>query len=137
MARGKVVSQEEYETLAALRYHLRQFLRFSEDAAKQVGLAPQQHQALLTIKGFPERDCVTISELAERLQIKHQSAVGLVNRLVAQDLVVRQSATEDRRQVYITLTSRGSELLLELTAAHHEELRRMRATFQGLLDRIA
>lgn len=52
MARGKVVSQEEYETLAALRYHLRQFLRFSEDAAKQVGLAPQQHQALLTIKGF-------------------------------------------------------------------------------------
>src|SRR6476659_1509253 len=85
------VSQEEYETLAAFRYQLRQFLRFSEEAAKSVGLTPQQNQALLTIKGFPARDYVTIGELAEWLQIKHHSAVGLVNRLVAQDLVTRKA----------------------------------------------
>jgi len=132
----RVVSQEEYETLAAFRYHLRQFLRFSEEAAKHVGLAPQQHQALLTIKGFPGRDYVTVSELAEWLQIKHHSAVGLVNRLVAQGLVIRQSATEDRRQVYIALTPHGIELLSELTTAHQEEIRRMRATLRELLDRI-
>ena len=59
------VSQDEYETLAAFRYHLRRFLHFSEEAAQRVGLTPQQHQAMLTIKGFPGRDYVTIGELAE------------------------------------------------------------------------
>jgi DNA-binding MarR family transcriptional regulator len=130
------ISQAEYETLAAFRYQMRQFLRFSEEAAQSVGLAPQQHQALLTIKGFPGRDYVTVSELAEWLQIKHHSAVGLVNRLVAQELVVRQPGTGDRRQVYITLTPRGIDLLSELTVAHKEEVRRMRATLQELLNRI-
>jgi DNA-binding MarR family transcriptional regulator len=115
---------------------MRQFLRFSEEAALSVGLTPQQHQALLTIKGFPGRDYVTIGELAEWLQIKHHSAVGLVNRLVTQDLVVRQSASEDRRQVYIALTARGAELLSELTATHKEEIQRMRTTLQDLLDQI-
>lgn len=131
-----MVSQTEYETLAAFRYQLRQFLRFSEKAAQRVGLTPQQHQALLTIKGFPGRDYVTIGELAEWLQVKHHSAVGLVNRLVAQELVMRQSSTEDRRQVYITLTPRGTELLSELTAAHKEEVRRIRVTLQELLERL-
>lgn len=136
MAAKNVVSQEEYETLATFRYQLRRFLRFSEAAARRVGLTPQQHQALLAIKGFPERDYVTIGELAERLQIKHHSAVGLVDRLVAQELVTREAATEDRRQVYITLTARGTELLSELTVAHKEELRRMGVTLQKLLEQI-
>ncbi len=130
------MTQEEYETLAAFRYHLRQFLRFSEEAAQNVGLTPQQHQALLTIKGFPARDYVTIGELAEWLQIKHHSAVGLVNRLVAQELVTRKAALEDRRQVFITLTPQGTDLLSELTAAHKEEVRRIRITLQELLDRL-
>ena len=130
------VSQEEYETLAAFRYQLRLFTHFSEAAAHRVGLTPQQHQALLAIKGFPERDYVTIGELAERLQIKHHSAVGLVDRLVAQELVIREAATEDRRQVYISLTARGMELLSELTVAHKEELRRMSVILQKLLEQI-
>ena len=131
-----VVTQEEYETLAAFRYQLRQFLRFSEEAAQSVGLTPQQHQALLTIKGFPARDYVTIGELAEWLQIKHHSAVGLVNRLVAQKLVTRMTGVEDRRQVYITLTPQGTHILSELTAAHKEEVQRIRSTLQQLLDRL-
>jgi DNA-binding MarR family transcriptional regulator len=115
---------------------LRQFLRFSEEAAQSVGLTPQQHQALLTIKGFPTRDYVTIGELAEWLQIKHHSAVGLVNRLVAQELVTRKAGIEDRRQVCITLTPQGTHILSELTAAHKEEVQRIRSTLQQLLDRL-
>lgn len=134
--KNSVISQEEYETLAAFRYHLRQFLRFSEEAAQKVGLTPQQHQALLAIKGFPGRDYVTMGELADRLQIKHHSAVGLVNRLVAQGYVIRTAASADRRQVYITLTPRGTNLLSELTAAHRDEIRRMRAILQILLERL-
>ncbi len=134
--KNREITQSEYETLAAFRYQLRQFMRFSEEAALNLGLTPQQHQALLTIKGFPGRDYVTVTELADRLQIKHHSAVGLVNRLVAQELVERVRATEDRRQVYIALTARGTELLSELTAAHQEEIRQMRPTLQQLLGQI-
>src|SRR5512147_3089012 len=104
------VSKDQYEGLAAFRYAIRQFLRFSEEAVLAVGLTPQQHQALLAIKGFPGRDTITIGELAERLQIKHHSAVGLVDRLVSQGLVVRQPAADDRRQVFLCITPHGTGL---------------------------
>src|ERR1051326_2195953 len=81
--RRQKVARVQYATLAALRFALRQFLRFSEEAAQKAGITPQQHQALLAIKGFPERDEVTIGELAERLKLRHQTTVELVDRLAA------------------------------------------------------
>ena len=76
MAKTKQLSKSQYELLAAFRYALRQFLHFSEEAARAAGITPQQHQALLAVKGFPGRDCVTVGELAERLQLRHHSAAG-------------------------------------------------------------
>src|SRR5689334_6378191 len=124
------VSDREYEMLASFRHTLRRFLSFSEEAARVVGLTPQQHQAMLAIKGFQGRDGtrrgeMTIGDLAEALQIKHHSAVGLVDRLVDQGLAARLQAAEDRRQVLVTLTSHGLGLLAELTSAHRRELRRV------------
>jgi DNA-binding MarR family transcriptional regulator len=130
------ITKAEFETLAAFRHAVRQFLRFSEEAAQAVGLTPQQHQTLLSIRGFPGRDHVTISELAERLQIRHHSAVGLVDRLVAEGLVKREPATADRRQVYVTLTRRGSDVLEQLSAAHREELRRIGPQLHQLLEQL-
>ncbi len=127
------VTQSEYEALASFRYALRQFQRFSENAAQAVGLTPHQHQALLAIKGFPGRERLTLGELAERLQIRHHSAVGLADRLVAQGLVVRQPSRTDRRQVYVALSRKGLDLLERLSAAHKEELRRMGPELQRLL----
>jgi DNA-binding MarR family transcriptional regulator len=122
--------------LADFRYALRQFLRFSETAARQIGITPQQHQVLLAIAGFPGRDQITMSELAERLQIQHHSAVGLVNRLAAQGLVGREPGTEDRRQVYVSLTPAGSQILAQLSAAHREELRRIGPQLHLILDQL-
>ncbi len=119
------ITQAELEALSTFRYALRQFLRFSDEAARGVGLTPQQHQALLSIQGFPGRDRVTMGELAERLQIRHHSAVGLANRLVALKLVQREAGQEDRRQVYVRLTAKGAALLEKLSQAHREELRRL------------
>lgn len=130
------LSKTEYQLLAAFRYALRKFLRFSEEAARTLGLEPQQHQALLAIKGFPDREQVTISELAERLQIRHHSAVGLVNRLVDLDLVVREVAVTDRRQVYITLTPHGEALLEQLSLVHKTELQRLGPELQAVLARL-
>jgi DNA-binding MarR family transcriptional regulator len=133
----KPVSKTEYEMLAAFRYALRQFLRFSERAARKIGLTPQQHQALLSIKGFPGRDYIAIGELAERLQIRSHSTVGLVNRLESQGLVGREPATVDRRQVYISLTPYGAEVLEQLSVAHREELRRIKSQLGLLLEALA
>jgi DNA-binding MarR family transcriptional regulator len=131
------VRDEEYEQLAAFRYALRRFLSFSEQAARQAGVTPQQYLALLAVRGFPGRRQVTISELAERLKIRHHSAVGLVNRLVSQGLMVRTPNTDDRRQVFAALTPRGAELLDRLAAAHRDQLRRIEPELTAALERLA
>ena len=130
------ISKADYEILASFRYALRQFLHFSEEAAEALGLTPQQHQALLAIRGFPERDRVTVGELAERLQVRHHSAVGLVDRLVAQKLVTRELAEDDRRQVYVALTSHGLGILEQLSNVHRAELRRIGPQITQLLTQL-
>ncbi len=130
------VSKTDYETLAAFRHALRQFLHFSEEAAGKVSLTPHQHQALLAIKGYPGRDYVTIGELAERLQIRHHSAVGLVDRLEVQNLVARRAAEIDRRQVYVTVTPHGLTLLERLSATHRAELQRIGPRLSELLAQL-
>lgn len=136
MAARKKLSKTQYENLAAFRYALRQFLRFSEDAALQAGIKPQQHQALLAIKGFPGRDAVTVGELAERLQLRHHSAVELVDRLVGLRLVTREASEVDRRQVHVRLTAQGEQILDKLSASHEEQLRRIGPELSSLLQRL-
>lgn len=130
------ITKTDYEALAALRYRLRQFLHFSEEAAHAVGLTPQQHQALLAIKGFPSRDRMTVGELAERLQIRHQSAVGLADRLAANNLVRRKTNAGDRRRVNLALTAYGEKVLENLSASHRAQLRRIGPEIETLLKRL-
>lgn len=115
--------------LAWFRYTLRRFLRFSEKAARACGVTPQQHQLMLGIAGFTERGRATISELAEFLQERNNSVVGLVERAAESGLVKRRAGKTDRRQVVVTLTPRGEEILSTLTYLHHDEARRLRAGF--------
>ena len=103
----------------------------------KVGLTPQQYQALLAIHGFPGRDRVKVGELAQRLQLHHHSAVGLVDRLMAKGLAVRERSTEDRRQVFIQLTTRGVRILQRVSAANRSELQRLRPQLIRLLGRMA
>jgi DNA-binding MarR family transcriptional regulator len=131
------ITPAEYRTLAEMRYAVRRFLRFSEDAAQAVGLAPQQHQALLVIKGDPGPEPLTIGLLADRLQIRPHSAVGLTDRLVARRLVSRRTDRVDRRQVRLHLTSRGEKILEVLTVAHREHLRRLAPELAALFRRLS
>ena len=126
----------DYETLAEFRYLLRQFGAFSEDAARQAELTVQQHQALLAIKGFPGREELTVGELAERLNLKHHSVVGLVDRLMGRGLIQRRHDAMDRRRVLIALSAKAETLLLTLTLAHRDELRRLAPLLRALLQRV-
>jgi DNA-binding MarR family transcriptional regulator len=110
--------------LARFRYHLRQFLRFSEKAARAAGITPQQHQLLLGIAGHgPGR--ANIGELAEFLQERHNAVVGLVDRAARSGLVRKEHGEDDRRFVCVHLTRRGAALLAQLSQLHREEAGRL------------
>jgi DNA-binding MarR family transcriptional regulator len=112
--------------LALFRYALRKFLRFSENAARQCGVTPQQHQLMLGVAGYTGRGSATVSELAEFLQERHHSVVGLVERAVQNGLVRRVQGTTDRRFVVVSLTRRGEEVLSKLAKLHQEEAKRVK-----------
>ena len=115
----------DYAQLAAFRHALRGFLHFSEAAAAAEGLTSQHYQAMLILRGWPNDEPVSISDLAQQLLIKHNSAVGLVDRLVGRGLVVRHPSTVDRRKVELRLSPQGRRVLAELAAMHRGELRRI------------
>jgi DNA-binding MarR family transcriptional regulator len=114
--------KSDFEALAAFRYRLRRFMRFSEDACHAQGITPLQYQLLLQTKGFPGRQWASITELAERLQAKHHGVVALVTRCEALGLVRRVDSSSDMRQVEIHLTAQGEERVEQLARLHRAEL---------------
>ena len=129
------VSDADYLTLAAFRAALRGFLRVSEDLAHDLGLTPQQHQALLAVRGYPGGD-PTVGQLAQRLQVHHNSAVGLVTRLAKQGYVRREASKEDLRRMHVSLTPKGHGVLDKLTEAHRIELRKIGPEIVQLLAEL-
>ena len=125
-----MISKQEYERLAAFRYQLRRFLRFSEDTVHQYGVTHLQYLLLLQLKGFPGREWATISELAERLQAHHHGVVSLVTRCEQHGLVVKTKDAADKREVHVHLTEEGERLLAILARLHRDEL----TTLQGIFD---
>jgi len=120
--------------LASFRYQIRKFLRFSESAARAAGITPQQHQLMLGIAGFNGTGRATVSELAEFLQERHHSVVGLIDRAVAGGLVRRAEDASDGRVVVVVLTNHGRSLLKKLSLEHRSELARLRARLRMPAD---
>jgi DNA-binding MarR family transcriptional regulator len=113
--------------VALFRYELRLFLRFSERAARECGVTPQQHQLLLGLAGFTKSGFATITELAEFLQERHNAVVGLVERAVERGLVRKDRSSDDHRMVRVRITRAGAAVLKKLTRLHLDDLRRVRA----------
>jgi DNA-binding MarR family transcriptional regulator len=119
-------SQSDIRNLARFRHALRKFLSFSEQVARRAGLTPQQHLLLLGVAGFTDKDCATVGDIADFLQVRHHSAVGLIDRAEAAGLVRREVNPDDQRVVYVSLTPIGSRKLRMLTALHRKELSGLR-----------
>lgn len=122
----------DYAALAEFRYQLRLFLRFSEEAARRAGLEPQQHQLLLAAKGAPEDVRVTVGYLSERLQLRQNSTVELVDRLEKKGLVRRRRDAEDRRRVIVEVTAKGERVLARLSLHHLETVASARGLVRAL-----
>jgi DNA-binding MarR family transcriptional regulator len=120
--RRKELGSEEYRALADFRYQIRRFLHFSEQAAGNEGIEPQQHQMMLAIRGLEAADAPTVGQLAEYMLIRHHSAVGLIDRLEKRGFAGRERSTGDRRRATVRLTDEGSAVLERLAGAHRAEM---------------
>jgi DNA-binding MarR family transcriptional regulator len=135
-AQEQELDDADYGALAQFRRSIREFLSFSEDAAKKSGLTPQQHQAILAIRGTPPEKGFSVGDLAAHLMIQHHSAVELVNRLVSAGLAERTVAQEDRRRMNLSLTRQAHDLLEQLSWAHLSELRRRGPELADVLNKL-
>jgi DNA-binding MarR family transcriptional regulator len=127
----------DYVALGNFRYFLRRFLRFSRQyLADKANLSPEQYEALLALRAFAPTAGMLVGELSERLQIKHHSVVGLVDKLMMRKLVTKKRGETDRRRVHVQLTDAGVELLEALAGAHQQELRQRSAEMIEALRRI-
>jgi DNA-binding MarR family transcriptional regulator len=128
------LSAADYRLLADFRHVIRQFFVYSDEAARRAGITAQQHRALLAIKASDGRP--TVGELANRLVIKHHSAVGLVDRLVDAGLTTRTFDPADRRRMTLGLTALGEKKLLAISGANRQELRRLTPLLKTLVIQL-
>lgn len=131
--RNRKAPAVDYKALAKFRYQLRVFLAFSETAAARQGLTPQQHQALLAIKGFDGPDLTSVGDLARALLIRHHTAVELATRMKRLGLIDRSADARDARRVLLKLTAHGERKLQALSAIHLEELGAVGPTLVSIL----
>jgi DNA-binding MarR family transcriptional regulator len=131
------LQNHDYQALASFRYAMRRFLRFSKEELKaKAELTPEQYEALLALRAFAPKRGLTIGELSERLQVKHHTAISLVDKLAARNLIVRRSSTEDRRHVYAQLTRKGRGMLASVAAIHRRELKTRSPEMIEALERL-
>jgi DNA-binding MarR family transcriptional regulator len=130
------LSDEDFSLLLRTRCELRRFTRYIEDAARNAGITPAQHQLLLAVRGTQDPDGPRIRDLADLLFIAHHSTVELIDRTAAAGLVERHTDKRDQRVVRVRLTPRGERILTELTPTHLHELQRLRSAFSQLAEAL-
>ncbi len=119
---GVSARDERLKSLAAFRYEMRRFLSFSEAASERYGIATQQYQLMQVIAAMEEGKDASISYLADRMVLKHNSMVELVDRAERAGLVKREHDERDLRRSLVRLTPEGKSILDKLVAEHMAEL---------------
>lgn len=135
--RAQRVSDAEYERLLNVRTALRQFERWSAEQAAAHGVTASQHQLLLAVRGHPEPQGPTISQVADYLLIRHHSTVELANRTEQAGLIVRVRDDTDHRIVRLQLAPPGSRILEALSSSHLEELGSLTPLFESLIEALS
>ena len=124
------------QRLAEFRFQLRRFLHVSQDAAERVGLHNQQYQMLQCVGGMPDGILPTIANVAERMLLKHNSTVELVDRTIEQGLLRRLGDEADHRRILLRVTPQGERILAMLAEFHTRELEQSGPELVRALDAI-
>lgn len=135
--RAQRVTDADYTRLLNVRTALRRFERWSAEQAAAHGVTASQHQLLLAVRGHPEPQGPTISQVADYLLVRHHSAVELANRTEQAGLIVRVRDTTDHRIVRLQLADPGSRILEALSGSHLEELGSLTPLFESLIEALS
>ncbi|MFC6647252.1 MarR family winged helix-turn-helix transcriptional regulator [Granulicella cerasi] len=127
---------EYLNDLASFRYTLRKFLAFSEVASERAGIQAQQYQLMQVIASIPPEQHTSISYLSERMVLRHNSTVELVDRAERAGLVERRNDARDLRRSLVVLTPKGSQILRTLVKEHTEELKRYGSELLNSLQHV-
>ena len=130
------IALSDYRALAALRYRIRLFLSEGDAAAHRAGLEPQQYLLLLAVRGLPEGAKATIQVLAQRLMLKHNSTVELIDRLEMHGYLRRSQSRQDRRCILVKLLPRGKQLVERVARERLTELRGGGEALSDALDTL-
>lgn len=88
----------------------------------------QQYNVLRILRGAEPEGLPTLT-IAERMIERTPGITRMIDRLVAKELVSRESCAEDRRRVYCRITEKGLNLLEQLDEPIQEINRKV---FRGL-----
>jgi DNA-binding MarR family transcriptional regulator len=123
---GNVIAEiPRLRELSEFRFQLRQFLSFSEVSSERHGIQAQQYQLLQVVAAAPPGQPASVSYLADRMVLRHNSTVELVDRAERAGLVRRHTDERDLRRSIIKLTPVGEQLLRAMVAEHIQELERL------------
>jgi DNA-binding MarR family transcriptional regulator len=121
-AMNEPYDQSRLKSLAEFRFQMRKFLSFSEIASERCGIPAQQYQLMQVVAAMPEGRQASITYLAERMILRHNSTVELVDRAERAGLVKRESDPTDMRRSLVQLTPEGKKILNRLVEEHLSEL---------------
>jgi DNA-binding MarR family transcriptional regulator len=130
------IATSDYRALAALRYRIRLFLSEGDAAARRARLEPQQYLLLLAVRGLPQGAKATIQVLAQRLMLKHNSTVELIDRLEMHGYLRRSQSRQDRRCILVKLLPRGKQLVERVARERLTELRGGGESLSDALDTL-
>ncbi len=97
-------------SLIALRRIVRATELFGREIRQTTGVTPAQFRVLQIIS---EQGYATAKAISLRMRVSQGTITSLVDKLVRDGLVVREKSNQDRRQINITLTDKGSQILAE------------------------
>ncbi len=131
---SRSLRDEDYQRLLVFRTELRDFLRWSEQAAHGAGLTPSLHQLLLVVRGYLAPNGPTIGQAAEQLHVRHHSAVELAQRAEHAGLLTRIRDASDHRIVCLRLTDHGRTQLESLTREHLARIQALAETLKLVVE---
>ncbi|MBX3206900.1 MAG: MarR family transcriptional regulator [Labilithrix sp.] len=115
------------QVLEAIIYLYTESRRLTKELARRADLTGPQ---LTVVKMLEQIGDLSLSELSERIRAQNSTVTGIIDRMERENLVTRERSKEDRRVVYIRLTTKGRRLAEEIPIEPME-------IFRGALESLS
>lgn len=110
-----------FGNVAQARYVIRKVFRLIDEHARETGLEPLEHQALIQLFGSPG-GMLQMKDLAERLDVGPDVASKVVSSLERSGYARRIRARNDRRAIDVTATEAGRRTLAAIDVRVREDI---------------